>query len=163
MGHQCYRGKKQNTIMHGSGLDSRTQHNYKSTRAHSKKSPRGMWMVLHVNGAPGQGMYVNRGMQARMEVLGDALKWPPTTRDRLEKESSPLLILLLSPCPLWTEPGTGSHPAQGSVIVSTLIQSPCTQTWPHAFTNSTTWMRETAWGKSELRANAEVRQFVISI
>lgn len=61
-------------------------------------------MLLHVNGAPGQGMHVNRGTQARMEVLGDALKWPPTTRDRLEKESCPLLILL-SPCPLWTESG----------------------------------------------------------
>lgn len=40
MGHQCYKRKK-NTIMHELGLDSRTQYNYNSTCAHSKKSPCG--------------------------------------------------------------------------------------------------------------------------
>lgn len=72
---------------------------------YSKKSPRGIWMLLHVNGAPGQGMHVNRGTQGKNGGPGGCTQVASNDKRQTGKGVFPSSILLSLTLPLWTESG----------------------------------------------------------
>lgn len=163
MGHQCYKGEKnKSTIMHGLGLDSRTQCNYKSTRGHSKKSLCGMWMVLRDKACVGT---ERRRQEWRCWGMSSSgLQWQDTDpgwkRSLPSSDSPPTLSSVDRIRPAGTLPLTPlkahwQRPLWFRALVLKLDPV-------RSLIQQHEWER-LASGKFELRANTEIRQFVILI